>query len=108
MMNLIMIDYDNLTIEKKCMGFGFCEQICLRNCFILDKNQHLIKISRDDQCVQCGACIVQCSFDALSFKTSKGENISPEIIRIERKKSYQITYNVEHFASDKCKPPKYE
>ena len=67
--------------EKKCKGVGFCEQVCPRNCFILDKKQHLIKISRADQCVQCGACIVQCPFDALTFITPEEKIITPEIIR---------------------------
>ncbi|MFQ6000166.1 MAG: 4Fe-4S binding protein, partial [Anaerolineae bacterium] len=36
---------------------------------------------RSDRCVQCGACIVQCPFDALYFKSPKGEIILPETIR---------------------------
>jgi ferredoxin len=33
------------------------------------------------RCVQCGACIVQCPFDALCFIGPKGETLSPETIR---------------------------
>jgi len=67
--------------EKKCKGVGFCEQFCPRNCFKFDKNQHLMKILKENRCMQCGTCIVQCPFDALAFKTPKGEIIAPESIR---------------------------
>jgi len=34
-----------------------------------------------DRCVQCGACIVQCPFDALYLESPRGEIIYPEVIR---------------------------
>ena len=67
--------------EEKCKGAGFCEQVCPRNCYEVDKNRHIATIPRANQCVQCGACIVQCPFDALYFSSPKGEIISPETIR---------------------------
>jgi len=67
--------------EKKCKGSGFCEQVCPRNCYEEDRNRHIATIPRANRCVQCGACIVQCPFDALYFKSPRGEIISPEAIR---------------------------
>lgn len=67
--------------EEKCKGAGFCEQVCPRNCYEVDKNRHIATIPRANSCVQCGACIVQCPFDALYFKSPKGEIITPETIR---------------------------
>ena len=67
--------------EKKCKGVGFCEQVCPRNCYVVDKNQDFVKMPRPERCVQCGACIVQCPFDALHFKNPKGELIYPDTIR---------------------------
>ena len=67
--------------EKKCKGAGFCEQVCPRNCYELDKNRHIAIVPRSERCVQCGACIVQCPFDALYFKSPKGEIISPATVR---------------------------
>lgn len=67
--------------EKKCRGAGFCEQVCPRNCYEVDRNRHIATISRAGRCVQCGACIVQCTFDALYFQSPKGEVIHPETIR---------------------------
>ncbi len=70
-----------LLDESKCKGAGFCEQVCPRNCYEVDKKHHIATAPRAEQCVQCGACIVQCPFDALFFKSPKGEIISPETIR---------------------------
>ena len=67
--------------EERCNGVGFCEQVCPRNCYEVDKNRHIATMPRAEQCVQCGACIVQCPFDALYFRSPKGEIISPENIR---------------------------
>jgi len=67
--------------EKKCRGAGFCEQVCPRNCYEVDRNRHIATMPRAGRCVQCGACIVQCAFDALYFKSPKGEIIPPETIR---------------------------
>ncbi|AKI98321.1 copper oxidase [Kosmotoga pacifica] len=67
--------------EKKCKGAGFCEQVCPRNCYEMDRNRHIATMPSAEQCVQCGACIVQCPFDALYFESPKGEIIPPEDIR---------------------------
>ncbi|WP_455284156.1 HgcAB-like fusion protein [[Eubacterium] cellulosolvens] len=67
--------------EEKCRGVGLCENVCPRNCFQIDEDRHIATMPRADRCVQCGACIVQCPFDALCFKNPKGETITPQIIR---------------------------
>ncbi len=67
--------------EEKCKGTGFCEQVCPRNCFEVDRHRHMATMPRAELCVQCGACIVQCPFDALYFKSPQGEIIPPETIR---------------------------
>jgi len=67
--------------EKKCRGCSICEQVCPRNCYEMDKGRHIAIMPRVDRCVQCGACIVQCPFDALYFESPKGEIIYPEVIR---------------------------
>jgi len=67
--------------EEKCTGAGFCEDVCPRNCFDVSKEKHLATMPRKDLCVQCGACIVQCPFDALSFVNPEGEVITPDTVR---------------------------
>jgi NAD-dependent dihydropyrimidine dehydrogenase PreA subunit len=67
--------------EGKCKGAGYCEQVCPRNCYEVDKTRRMATMPRADRCVRCAACIVQCPFDALCFKSAKGESIPPETIR---------------------------
>ncbi len=70
-----------IIYTKKCRGCGICEQVCPRNCYEMDKKRHIAVMPKKDRCVQCGACIVQCPFDALYFKSPKGKIIHPEVIR---------------------------
>jgi len=67
--------------KKKCKGIGFCEQVCPRNCFKIDKKRQITTMPSSAWCVQCGACIVQCPFDALYFQSPKGDIITPDTIR---------------------------
>ncbi len=67
--------------EGKCKGAGLCKQVCPRDCYEIDKDRHIAKMPRAKQCVKCGACIVQCPFDASYFRGPKGEIITPETVR---------------------------
>ena len=66
---------------EKCRGTGICIEVCPRNCYKLDSKKSKITMPRQKYCVQCGACIVQCPFDALYFMNRKGDIIKPETIR---------------------------
>lgn len=71
-----------INLDKdKCRGAGFCEQVCPVNCFEVHRELHTAFIPRADDCVQCGACIVQCPFDALYFRAPDGRVVPPETIR---------------------------
>lgn len=67
--------------EDKCQGAACCEQVCPRNCYKVDRSHHVATIVRADRCVQCGACIVQCPFDALCFQSPEGGMIPPQTVR---------------------------
>ncbi|MGH0036210.1 MAG: HgcAB-like fusion protein [Myxococcota bacterium] len=64
-----------------CKGVGFCEQVCPKDVFEVDAERRLAALPRADACVQCGACIVQCPFDALSFEDASGGVVTPETVR---------------------------
>lgn len=68
----------------KCRGAGFCEDICPRSCFIVDRIGRKASLSHKDRCIRCGACIVQCPFDALCFESGNGMKILPEHIRTHK------------------------
>jgi NAD-dependent dihydropyrimidine dehydrogenase PreA subunit len=74
---LLRIELD----AEQCKGAGFCEQVCPTNVFTVDHDLRLAFLSREGQCVQCGACIVQCPFDALHFRSPTGDIVAPDMIR---------------------------
>ena len=66
---------------QQCKGADFCEQVCPVNVFRVDPDQRLAFLPGAGQCVQCGACIVQCPFDALHFRGPTGAVVAPDTIR---------------------------
>jgi NAD-dependent dihydropyrimidine dehydrogenase PreA subunit len=66
---------------ERCKGAGFCEEVCPRNVFEVDHDRRLASLPRALNCVRCGACIVQCPFDALYFRSPKGEVVVPDTVR---------------------------
>jgi len=74
---LLRIDLD----PERCKGAGFCEQVCPKNVFAIDQKRRLALLPRAGQCVQCGACIVQCPLDALYFRSPQGDVVAPDTIR---------------------------
>jgi len=71
-----------ITLDAdRCRGAAFCERVCPVDVFVVDHHHKLAALPRRDQCVQCGACIVQCPFDALYFRSPDGNMIPPDTIR---------------------------
>jgi NAD-dependent dihydropyrimidine dehydrogenase PreA subunit len=68
-------------LEDRCSGKAMCEQVCPKNRFELDSKLHKTVIVASNDCVQCGACIVQCPEDALVFVYADGRTIPPEEVR---------------------------
>jgi NAD-dependent dihydropyrimidine dehydrogenase PreA subunit len=66
---------------EACRGRAMCREVCPKNCYVIDPVAHKAAIALPDACVQCGACIVQCPEDALTFVTPAGEQIPPQVIR---------------------------
>ena len=73
--------YEVIIDESKCRAAAYCETVCPRSCFVVDHEKKVATQPNSDLCVQCGACIVQCPFDALYFENPKGEKIFPETTR---------------------------
>ncbi len=67
--------------EDLCRGVGACEDVCPTNVFVIEPDRHLASLPRIDACVQCGACIVQCPYDALHFRGPLGDRVTPETVR---------------------------
>ena len=66
---------------EKCKGTKICLSVCPRNCFEMSEERNLAIYKRENDCVQCSACIVQCPFDAIQFEDQKGNILTPETVR---------------------------
>jgi NAD-dependent dihydropyrimidine dehydrogenase PreA subunit len=67
--------------EARCKGAAFCEQVCPTDVFVVDPRRKMAAMPRAEWCVSCGACIVQCPFDALYFAGPDAEVVEPETVR---------------------------
>jgi NAD-dependent dihydropyrimidine dehydrogenase PreA subunit len=67
--------------EEACRGAGFCETVCPKDVFEVDRSARIATLPRADACVQCGACLVQCPFDALRFQGAGGDVVTARTVR---------------------------
>ena len=72
----------HITLDtERCKGVYFCWQVCPEACFEKREDVRKVEIAHSDRCIRCGACVVQCPTDALSFEGEKGSRIEPATIR---------------------------
>ncbi|MCG6954489.1 MAG: 4Fe-4S dicluster domain-containing protein [Gemmatimonadetes bacterium] len=71
-------------VEEKCTGAADCVQVCPRDVLQMDGKRRKVAIARPDQCIQCGACVVQCPESALRFRYADGSVVEAETIRRTR------------------------
>lgn len=71
-------------VEERCTGAATCVQVCPRDVFVMDGRRGVVTLPRGEQCIECGACIVQCPEDALRFRYSDGRVVEAPTIRRTR------------------------
>jgi NAD-dependent dihydropyrimidine dehydrogenase PreA subunit len=71
-------------VANRCTGVSECVQVCPRNVFRMNLLKVSVEVARPDDCIQCGACIVQCPRDALRFRYDDGRIVKPATIRRTR------------------------
>lgn len=72
----------HITLDlDRCKGVYFCWQVCPEACFEKREDVRKVEIAHSDRCIRCGACVVQCPTDALSFEDDGGRRIEPGTIR---------------------------
>jgi NAD-dependent dihydropyrimidine dehydrogenase PreA subunit len=57
-------------ISERCTGCGRCLEVCPRSVFA--KNGKTVRITDRDLCIECGACMMNCSFDAIRVNAGVG------------------------------------
>jgi len=71
--------------RDRCRGAGDCATVCPRGVLAMEDNPgRKAALAHPERCVRCGACIVQCPFDALAFVAPDGTRIAPDTIRLHK------------------------
>ncbi len=66
MKNVATLRYDS----SKCTGCGRCTEVCPRGVFIMKEKR--AAITDGDLCIECGACALNCSFNAINVEAGVG------------------------------------
>jgi NAD-dependent dihydropyrimidine dehydrogenase PreA subunit len=56
--------------QEKCIGCGYCVNVCLAECYDLEKKK--AKIRSLENCLECSACWYICPVDAIDFNYPPG------------------------------------
>jgi NAD-dependent dihydropyrimidine dehydrogenase PreA subunit len=71
-------------VEDRCTGAAECVQVCPRDVLQMAGKRRKVEVKRPQQCIECGACIVQCPEDALRFRYDDGRVVEAPTIRRTR------------------------
>ncbi len=71
-------------VEERCTGKSDCVQVCPRDVLHMNGPKRKVDIVRPEQCIQCGACVVQCPEDALRFRYDDGRVAEAGTLRTTR------------------------
>lgn len=71
-------------VDDRCNGSADCIQVCPRNVLKMNGPRHKVDIALPEDCIECGACIVQCPKDALRFRYDDGRIAEASTIRNTR------------------------
>ena len=64
--NVVSLSFD----EKKCNGCGRCTEVCPHGVFNVSNGK--AEVVERDLCMECGACALNCPFDAIAVNAGVG------------------------------------
>lgn len=64
--NVVTLEY----APEKCTGCGKCAEVCPHGLFVMDGRQ--ARLNDRDLCIECGACMRNCAFDAIKVRPGVG------------------------------------
>lgn len=65
--NVVTLEYDPTT----CTGCGRCAEVCPHSLFVMDVDRKA-RLTDRDLCIECGACMRNCAFDAIKVRPGVG------------------------------------
>ncbi len=64
--NVVTLAYD----PSQCTGCRLCTEVCPRGVFTIENKKALI--TDRDRCIECGACALNCAFNAITVEAGVG------------------------------------
>jgi len=64
--NVVTLRYD----PDKCTGCKMCAVVCPHAVFVMDGSR--AKLTDRDRCMECGACMRNCAFEAITVRPGVG------------------------------------
>ncbi len=71
-------------VPDRCTGSATCVLVCPKDVLEMNGPARKVEIVRAADCIQCGACIVQCPTDALRFRYEDNRVVEAATIRTTR------------------------
>jgi ferredoxin len=65
--NVVTLEYE----PAKCTGCGRCAEVCPHALFVMDGDRKA-RLTDRDLCIECGACMRNCAFDAIKVRPGVG------------------------------------
>ena len=56
--------------QSKCTGCTLCTQVCPHGVFVMQDGK--AQLTDRDRCMECGACALNCAFEAISVSAGVG------------------------------------
>ena len=53
---------------EKCTGVFQCFAVCPIGCWTPDYENHVVHFHHEEQCIACGACVLQCPEGAIELR----------------------------------------
>ncbi len=64
--NVVTLEY----APEKCTGCGKCAEVCPHALFVMEERK--ARLTDRDLCIECGACMRNCAFDAIKVRPGVG------------------------------------
>ena len=64
--NVVTLEY----APEKCTGCGKCAEVCPHALFVMEERK--ARLPDRDLCIECGACMRNCAFDAIKVRPGVG------------------------------------